>query len=75
MLSKKFDKFPKEEKKMTQYEEQMIRQVVAGNMSKLDVLEQMIASGTIKTTEDYDTIARHIAYRVVMAKEWAEAGK
>jgi hypothetical protein len=60
---------------MTQYEEQMIRQVVAGNMSKIDVLNQMIASGTIKTVENYDTIARHISYRVVMAKEWLEAGK
>lgn len=60
---------------MTQYEEQLIRQVVAGHLSKVDVLEQMIASGTIKTVEDYDTIARHISYRVVMAEEWLEAGK
>jgi hypothetical protein len=60
---------------MTQYEEQLIRQVVAGHLSKVDVLEQMIASGTIKTPDDYDTIARHIAYRVVMSKEWIEAGK
>ena len=60
---------------MTQYEEQLIRQVVAGNLSKIDVLEQMIESGTIQTQNDYDTIARHISYRMVMSKEWIEAGK
>jgi hypothetical protein len=60
---------------MTQYEEQLVKQVVAGNLSKIDVLEQMIASGTIKTAEDYDFWARHIAYRVVMSKEWIEAGQ
>jgi hypothetical protein len=60
---------------MTQYEEQLIRQVVAGHISKVDVLDHMVSSGTIKTPDDYDTIARHIAYRVVMSKEWIEAGK
>lgn len=60
---------------MTQYEKQMIRQVVAGNLSKVDVLDQMVSSGTIKTPNDYDAIARYIAYMVVMSKEWIEAGK
>jgi len=60
---------------MTQYEEQLIRQVVAGNLSKVDVLEYMILSGTIKTQDDYDAMARKIAYRVRIAKTWSESGK
>jgi hypothetical protein len=75
MLSKKFDRFPKEEKKMTQYEEQLIRKVVSGTLSKVDVLDYMILSGTIKTPDEYDTIAREIAYRVRIAKTWSESGK
>jgi hypothetical protein len=65
----------KEEEKMTQYEEQLIRQVVAGTLSKVDVLDYMILSGTIKTPDEYDAIARKIAYRVRIAKTWTEAGK
>jgi hypothetical protein len=60
---------------MTQYEEQLIRQVVAGTLSKVDVLDYMILSGTIKTPDEYDAIARKIAYRVRIAKTWTEAGK
>jgi hypothetical protein len=63
------------EEKMTQYEEQLIRQVVAGHISKVDVLDYMILSGTIKTPDEYDTIARKIAYRVRIAKTWSESGK
>jgi hypothetical protein len=60
---------------MTRCDEQLIQQVVAGHLSKVDVLEQMILSGTIQTQNDYDTIARHISYRVVMSEEWIEAGE
>ena len=68
-------KLQKKETKMTQCEEQLIRQVVAGNLSKIDVLDYMILSGTIKTPDDYDAVARKIAYQVRIAKTWAEAGK
>ena len=60
---------------MTQCEEKLIRQVIAGNLSKVDVLDYMILSGTIKTPDDYDAVARKIAYQVRIAKTWAEAGK
>jgi len=54
---------------MTQYEEQLIRQVIAGNLSKVDVLKQMVASGTIKTIEEYDNMAQHIDDRVMKAQK------
>ena len=60
---------------MTQCEEQLIRKVVSGTLLKVDVLDYMILSGTIKTPDEYDTIAREIAYRVRIAKTWSESGK
>lgn len=60
---------------MTTYEEQMVRQVVDGNLDKVDVLDQMVQSGTIQTRDDYDKMARNIAYRVVMRSEWDAAAE
>ena len=68
-------KLQKRRQKMTQCEEKLIRQVVAGNLSKVDVLDYMILSGTIKTPDDYDAVARKIAYQVRIAKIWAESGR
>jgi hypothetical protein len=55
---------------ISKYEEFLIQEVVSGRLDKISVLNQMVESGTIKTADDYDMMARHIAYRIIMAREW-----